>query len=122
MKISQTKAKVLSGKDQMNLITPTHLFGVKMELLQKLPSKVILVIAGSFHQLQLLHLSQKEFIVSSGMKIIQSMVPLECGSKSEVNGSLLPLMIDFLLLIGVKVTILNINCSTLAFLHREPGG
>lgn len=106
--INSTKVNtVLSGKDQANFQDlHTHLFGVQTESLQKLPNKVLSVIAGSSLLLQLLLLSHQEFTVSSLILSILTMVLSRCTSTLEVRKSVLPLMIEsqFSILVNIILT------------------
>jgi len=85
--INSTNHNTLSsGKDQVNFEDlQIHLFGVITESLQKPPNKVLLEIAGSFHQLPLLPVSHLEFTISSRIPNIHMMVLSRCISTSEVK-------------------------------------
>jgi len=114
---------VSSGRDQVSFQDiQTHLFGVKTESLQKLPSKVNSVIAGSFHQLLLLPLSHQEFTVSSRIPNILLMVLSKCISTSEEKELVLSLMIESQFLTLVPIMSLNTLQSTPNHLQQEPGG
>lgn len=109
--INSTKSNtVLSGKDQANFQDlHTHLFGVRTESLQKLPNKVLSVIAGSFLLPLLLPLSHLEFTASSLILSILMMVLSRCTSTSEVRKSVLPLMIESQFSILVIITHTHIH-------------
>lgn len=114
---------VSSGRDQVNSQElQTHLFGDQTESLQKLPSKVLSVIAGSFHQLLLLPLSHQEFTVSSRIPNILLMELSKCISTSEEKKLVLSLMIESQFLISVPITRLNTLQSTPNHLQLELGG
>jgi hypothetical protein len=122
--INSTKDNtVSSGKDQVNFQeVKIHLFGAKTESLQKLPSKVLLEIAGSFRQLPLLPLSHLEFTISSKILNILPMVLSRCISTSEEKKSVLPLMIESQFLISVMTIPLHTHQSTPSHHHQELGG
>jgi len=122
--IKITKANTVSpGKDQVNFQElQNHLFGVKMESLQKFPSKVLLEIAGSFHLLLPLPVSQVEFTTYSPIAHMLPMVLSRCTSTSEVKESVLPLMIESQFLILVLDIPLHIHQSTTNHLQLELGG
>lgn len=114
---------VSSGRDQVNSQElQTHLFGDQTGSLQKLPSKVLSVIAGSFHQLLLLPLSHQEFTVSSRTPNILLMELSKCISTSEEKKLVLSLMIESQFLISVPITRLNTLQSTPNHLQLELGG
>lgn len=87
----------------------SHPFGAEMESLQKLPNKVLLEIAGSFHLLLLLLVSQVELTNCSHKKNTLIMVLLRCTSTSEVKERPLSLMTEFQFLILEPNTPLHIH-------------
>ena len=112
-----------SGKDLLSFkITNIHHFGDPRVFYQRLPSKVLLVIAGSFHQLLQSLLIQRESIKCSKIRNIQRTVHSKCISMSEAREQASLSMIEFQLLTLMKDTPLHILLSTPSHLHKELGG
>jgi len=102
-----------------------HLFGVVAESLQKLPSKVTSVIAGSFLQPLLLPLFHPEFLKTSRIPNTLKMVLSKSTSTSEVKKLASSLMIEFQLEIFhqcMQLQTLNGHQLIPHHLHREHGG